>query len=112
MRRVAPLAPLAAPALIVLLAALVSMLVSRSSKTYFIDTLVKVAIVVALYVFIGNSGVLSFGHVSFVALGAWAAGVLSVPTTEKPAIMPHLAHFLRVTTVGNVPSLAIAAAVG
>jgi branched-chain amino acid transport system permease protein len=112
MRRVAPLAQLAAPALIVLLAALVSTLVSRSSETYFIDALVKVAIVVALYVFIGNSGVLSFGHVSFVALGAWIAGVLSVPAGEKPAIMPNLAHFLRETTVGNVPSLLLAALAG
>jgi branched-chain amino acid transport system permease protein len=63
-------------------------------------------------VFIGNSGVLSFGHISFVALGAWTAGVLSVPTAEKPAIMPNLAHFLRATTVGNVPSLLLAALAG
>jgi branched-chain amino acid transport system permease protein len=104
--------PLAAPATLVVVAALASMLVSRSSETYFIDALVKVAIVVALYVFIGNSGVLSFGHVSFVALGAWVAGVLSVPVGEKPAIMPNLAHFLGDTTVGNVPSLLLAAAAG
>jgi branched-chain amino acid transport system permease protein len=106
------LVPLAAPILLVVAAALVSTLVSRSSETYFIDALVKVSIVVALYVFIGNSGVLSFGHVSFVALGAWVAGVLSVPQGEKPAIMPNLAHFLRDTTVGNVPSLLLAAAAG
>jgi branched-chain amino acid transport system permease protein len=103
---------LAAPAVLVLLAAVLSTTVSRSSETYFIDALVKVAIVVALYAFIGNSGVLSFGHVSFVALGAWVAGVLSVPLGEKPAIMPNLAHFLGDTTVGNVPSLLLAAAAG
>jgi branched-chain amino acid transport system permease protein len=73
---------------------------------------VNVTIVVALYLFIGNSGVLSFGHISFVAVGAWAAGVLSVPVEEKPATMPNLAGVLRDTTVGNVPSLAIAAAAG
>jgi branched-chain amino acid transport system permease protein len=73
---------------------------------------VNVAIVVALYVFIGSSGVLSFGHISFVAVGAWAAGILSMPVDEKPAIMPNLAGFLRDTTVGNVSSLAIAAGVG
>jgi branched-chain amino acid transport system permease protein len=111
-RRSAAAVQLGAPVLLVLAAALLGTSASQSSKTYFVDTLVKVVIVVALYVFIGNSGVLSFGHVSFVALGAWTAGVLSVPTTEKPAIMPNLAHFLRVTTVGNVQSLAIAAAVG
>ena len=102
----------AAPVLLVLLTALLSTAVSRSSETYFVDALVKVSIVVALYVFIGNSGVLSFGHVSFVALGAWVAGVLSVPLAEKPAIMPNLAHFLGDTTVGNVPSLLLAAAAG
>ncbi len=112
MRRVAQLTELAGPAALVLGAALVGMAVSSSTETYFVDTLVKVSIVVALYVFIGNSGVLSFGHVSFVALGAWTAGVLSVPASEKPAIMPNLVGFLRDTTVGNVPSLALAALAG
>jgi branched-chain amino acid transport system permease protein len=32
--------------------------------------------------------------------------------SEKPAIMPNLAHFLAHRTVGNVPSLALAALVG
>jgi branched-chain amino acid transport system permease protein len=77
-----------------------------------INALVNVAIVVALYIFIGNSGVLSFGHISFVAVGAWAAGVLSMPVEEKPAIMPSLAGLLREHTVGNVWSLVLAAAVG
>ena len=103
---------LAGPLVLIGLAALVGAVVTASTETYVVNALVNVVIVVALYVFIGNSGVLSFGHVSFVALGAWAAGVLSVPAGEKPAIMPNLAHWLRETTVGNVPSLAIAAAVG
>jgi len=92
--------------------ALLGLAVSQSTQAYFEDTLVKVAIVVALYVFVGNSGVLSFGHISFVALGVWTAGVLSVPVAEKAAIMPNLAHFLAHRTVGNVGSLALAAAVG
>jgi branched-chain amino acid transport system permease protein len=103
---------LVGPVVLVAAAAAIGTVVSHSTETYFINALVNVAIVVALYLFIGNSGVLSFGHISFVALGAWTAGVLSVPLSEKPAIMPHLAGFLRDTTVGNVPSLAIAGAVG
>jgi branched-chain amino acid transport system permease protein len=103
---------LLAPAVLVVAVALFGTIVSTSTETYVITTLVNVTIVVALYVFIGNSGVLSFGHVSFVAVGAWTAGILSMSTSEKPAIMPSLAGFLRDTTVGNVPSLALAAAVG
>jgi branched-chain amino acid transport system permease protein len=112
MRRLIGLQELAAPAALVIVAALLGTAVSISTQSYFTDTLVKVAIVVALYVFIGNSGVLSFGHISFVAIGAWTAGVLSVPASEKPAIMPSLAHFLRDRTVGNLSSLALAALVG
>ncbi|TML18259.1 MAG: branched-chain amino acid ABC transporter permease [Actinobacteria bacterium] len=89
MRRTAAAVQLLGPVALVVAAALLGTLVSRSTETYFINALVNVAIVVALYLFIGNSGVLSFGHVSFVALGAWTAGVLSVPVSEKPAIMPH-----------------------
>jgi len=111
-RRRAGLVQLAAPCVLIVAVALLGTAVSASSEGYFVDTLVKVSIVVALYMFIGNSGVLSFGHISFVALGAWTAGVLSVPTAEKPAIMPNLAHFLRTTTVGNVPSLLLAALAG
>jgi branched-chain amino acid transport system permease protein len=111
-KRAAPVVQLVAPCALIVAVGLLGTVVSASSEGYFVDTLVKVAIVVALYVFIGNSGVLSFGHVSFVALGVWTAGVLTVPAGEKSAIMPNLASFLRTTTVGNVPSLLLAALAG
>jgi branched-chain amino acid transport system permease protein len=112
MRRLLGAQELLGPAVLVIAVALVGTVVSASNASYFIDALVKVAIVVALYLFIGNSGVLSFGHISFVALGAWTAGVLSVPVSEKPAIMPNLAHFLRDRATGNLTSLLLAAIVG
>jgi branched-chain amino acid transport system permease protein len=99
------------PALLVLATAWLGLEVSTYLQAYFLDTLIKVAIVVALYIFIGNSGVLSFGTISFVALGAWTAGVLTVPEEQKRVTMPGLAHFLVTTTVGNVASLALAAGV-
>jgi branched-chain amino acid transport system permease protein len=100
------------PALLILATAWLGVEVSTYLQAYFLDTLVKVAIVISLYIFIGNSGVLSFGTISFVALGAWTAGVLTVPQEQKRVTMPGLAHFLVTTTVGNVVSLALAAAVG
>ena len=101
-----------APALLVAVTAVVGVFVSRSTEIYFINALVAVCVVVALYLFVGNSGVLSFGHVSFVAVGAWTAGVLSVPVEEKPATMPNLFGFLSDTTTGNLASLALAALAG
>jgi branched-chain amino acid transport system permease protein len=99
----------------VLLVVVVGLLGTRFSPTvqiYFKDALIAVAIVVGLYVFVGNSGVLSFGHMSFVAVGAWTAGVLTVPTDVKPTILPSLFPVLRDNAVGNVTSLVLAAAVG
>ncbi len=103
---------LVGPVALIVATALLGTVVSPSTETYFLGALVNVSIVVALYVFIGNSGVVSFGHISFVAVGAWIAGVLTVPVAEKPAVMPNLAGFLGDHTVGNVPSLTIAAGVG
>jgi branched-chain amino acid transport system permease protein len=106
------LQPVVAPALLVILVGVVGSLFSRSNETYFKNALIAVAIVVALSTFVSNSGVLSFGHISFVALGAFAAGVLTVDSSVKPSILPDLFPFLRDTTIGNVPSLLVAAAVG
>jgi branched-chain amino acid transport system permease protein len=103
---------LLAPAALVVATGLFGVVVSQTTEIYVVTALISVATVVAIYVFVGNSGVLSFGHISFFAVGVWAAGVLSVPVGEKPATMPYLFHFLGSRTVGNVPSLLIAAVVG
>ena len=36
------------------------------------EGLVRMVMVVALYMFIGNSGIISFGHIAFVLIGAYA----------------------------------------
>ena len=36
--------------------------------------LVNVVLVVGLYMFVGNSGVFSFGHMGFMAIGAYTDG--------------------------------------
>ncbi len=86
--------------------------VDPALENEFRGALVSVAMVVALYVFVGNSGVVSFGHVSFVAVGAFAAGVMTVPVELKPTITPGLFSVLGEHSVGNVVSLLLAAGVG
>ena len=112
MRQLRTVLPVLAPAVLVVATAIVGSFFERSTEIYFINALVSVSIVVALYVFVGNSGVLSFGHIAFVAVGAWTAGVLAVAVEEKPATMPSLFGFLSDISVGNVPSLLLAALVG
>ena len=86
--------------------------VSPATEIYFFTAIFSVAIVVSIYVFVGNSGVVSFGQISFVAVGVFAAGVLTVPLESKPGVLPDLFPLLRDHTVGNVTSLVLAAGAG
>ena len=111
-RALDPLVQLLVPASLVVAVGVAASLASRSNEIHFLNAIVAVAIVVAIYVFVGNSGVLSFGQISFVAVGAFAAGVLTVPALLKASVLPNLFPLLRDHSIGNVASLLLAAAVG
>ncbi|MGN6430901.1 MAG: branched-chain amino acid ABC transporter permease [Gaiellaceae bacterium] len=103
---------LAGPALLVVVVGALATTASASNKIYFLNALVSVAIVVAIYVFVGVSGVLSFGQISFVAVGAFAAGLMTVPVESKKGVLTSVFPVLRDHSIGNVPSLLLAAALG
>jgi branched-chain amino acid transport system permease protein len=105
-------AELGAPILLVIATAAITGAFSQAHQLEFKNALVMTAIVVALYVFTGNSGVISFGHVSFVAVGIYLGGILTVDPETKTFTMPGLFPFLRHTHIGIVPSLALAALAG
>ena len=106
------LVQLAAPVLLVIATGLACGLAGRATEIEILSALVSVSTVVAVYVFVGNSGVLSFGQSSFVALGAFTSGVMTIPLDSKTGVLPQLFPILRDHTIGNVPSLALAALVG
>jgi branched-chain amino acid transport system permease protein len=56
--------------------------------------LVNLIAVVGLYVFVGNSGVLSFGNVAFMAIGAYVSALLTMPAAAKGVFLPDLPAFL------------------
>jgi branched-chain amino acid transport system permease protein len=103
---------LVGPALLVVVVGVLATTASASNKVYFLNALVAVAIVVAIYVFVGVSGVLSFGQISFVAVGAFAAGLMTVPVDSKKGVLTSVFPVLRDHSIGNVPSLLLAAALG
>jgi branched-chain amino acid transport system permease protein len=105
-------AELLAPIALVVLTAVVAGPLSKAHQLEFENALVMVAIVVALYVFVGNSGVISFGHVSFVAVGAYLAGLVTIDPQTKQFTVPSLFPLLKHAHIGVVPSLALAAAIG
>jgi branched-chain amino acid transport system permease protein len=111
-RRIETLAPLGGPVALLALTGLLGSLVTNARAIEFTNALVFAAMVVATYVFVGNSGVLSFGQIGFFILGAYAAGELSIPADTKSSILPNVYSVIRDHSVGNVWSLVIAAAIG
>ena len=91
---------------------LVGSFLSNARAIEFENALVFVAIVVGIYVFVGNSGVISFGQIGFFIVGAYAAAELSIETGPKHAELPNAFSVIRDHSVGSAWSLVIAAAVG
>jgi branched-chain amino acid transport system permease protein len=110
--RLGQLRVLIAPIALILIVGLIGSGLPLAPQQYFITALVSVTIVIGLYVFVGNSGVISFGTISFTAIGAFGAGVLTIPTVTKHLVLPGLWSFLATHSVGNVASLLIAAGLG
>jgi branched-chain amino acid transport system permease protein len=104
--------PLVAPVALLALTGLWGSFLSNARAIEFENALVFATIVIALYVFIGNSGVLSFGHIAFFLVGAYSAGELSIPQDTKSSILPNVFPVIRDHSVGNFWSLVIAAAAG
>ena len=48
--------------------------------------MIRVVAVVGLYIFIGNSGILSFGHIAFMSIGAYASAWQTCCPAMKPFI--------------------------
>ncbi len=103
---------LAGPMTLVAAVAAIGSTVSAAHQLEFESALVSSAIVVALYVFIGNSGVISFGQMSFVAVGAFLSGILTIDAQQKSFVLPNLFPILGDTHVGTPLSLLLAALVG
>jgi len=91
LRRLSALLPLVA--LIAAVVVIAGML-SRSGQRDVTTGLVHMCIVIGLYSFIGVTGVFSFGHVAFVAVGAYVAGVLAIPALRKEALYEGMPAWL------------------
>ena len=81
---------------------------------------INVILVAALNLSNGFTGVFSLGHVGFMAIGAYAASILTLPVTLKSVNLPDLPRwlggvalpFLPATLLGGVIAMAVALVVG
>jgi branched-chain amino acid transport system permease protein len=92
---------------------LIAVVVMATVVTGSIDaqpSLINLILVVGLYVFAGNSGVFSFGQIAFMALGAFACAILTMPVATKEILLPQLPHLLQTAHLGTTPAVLVAGA--
>lgn len=82
-------------------------LVDRIVTVMFIN----VILVLGLQIFMGNSGLLSFAHVGFMGIGAYASALLSIPVASKAMSLPDLYPVLAGIEMGFVPAMFCGAAI-
>ncbi|MCF3639609.1 branched-chain amino acid ABC transporter permease [Rhizobium sp. TRM95111] len=101
--------PILLSLLILAIAGLTVLTGSKPFNQAVIDVFVRVILVVGLYVFIGNSGVLSFGHIGFTCLGAYATAWLTINPLMKRNSLPGLPEWLLEMRLPYWQSAALAA---
>ena len=58
------------------------------------ETLIRVTMVVGFWVFVGNSGVVSFGHAAFGCIGAYVSAWLTLRPDMKATLLPGLPEMI------------------
>ena len=76
-----------------------------------IGAVINLIVVVGLYTFVGISGVFSFGHAAFMAIGAYAGAILVIPPETKTLILPDLPGFLADIHLDALPATLAAGAI-
>ncbi|MDE1132387.1 MAG: branched-chain amino acid ABC transporter permease [Ascidiaceihabitans sp.] len=86
--------PILLIAILVVFTVLVTIFGDKSLARMAAQTLIRVTFVVGLWIFVGNSGVVSFGHAGYMAIGAYCSAWLTLDPMKKGLFLPDLWPFL------------------
>ncbi|MDH6230529.1 branched-chain amino acid transport system permease protein [Mesorhizobium soli] len=79
---------------IVLIAVCAALFLPGSGQRLVTLFLINLIAVLGFGIYSGNSGIMSFGHVGFMALGAYASGLLTMNPVVQKTALPHLPEWL------------------
>ena len=108
------------PALLVMLAAAIAPTMGGGAERTLIVFFISLTAVVGIGLYSGNSGILSFGHLSFMGIAAYISGILTMPVQMKKLTLPNLPDalasmhldFVAAAVVAVVLAMAVALVVG
>ncbi|MEM6355873.1 MAG: branched-chain amino acid ABC transporter ATP-binding protein/permease [Pseudomonadota bacterium] len=87
-------------------------LFGRTGERIAVLMSVNVAAVVALGVFCGNTGIVSFGHGAFMLLGAYTSGILTMSASLQRTALPALPEFLAGYELSLIAAIPVVALMG
>jgi branched-chain amino acid transport system permease protein len=100
LRRLWPLVALVAIVAAIAIAASFAPAVPQRRTT---QALINLVAVIGLYVFVGNSGILSFGNVAFMAIGAYVSALLTMKSAAKSVFLPDLPQIIAAAEWPTLP---------
>lgn len=90
----------------------VSLLFGNTGINIATLVLLQISAVVALGVFSGNSGIVSFGHSAFMGIGAYVSGLLTMAKGVQSTALPQLPFWLQGHELSLPPVIVITALAG
>ena len=94
---------------LVAVAFLGSAFASPANERVIVNFFITLVLALSIQTFSGNSGIVSFGHVGFMGVGAYVAALTTIPPAIKALTLPSLPGFLADVHLGFVPSVLLAA---
>lgn len=95
--------------LVLIGAALIAASLGSWAERILIVFFVSLIAVLGMGIYSGNSGILSFGHLAFMAIGAYLSGILTMPPQMKQVSLANLPSFLGDAHLGLFSALVVAA---
>jgi len=96
---------------LVIIAAIAAAVANPADERVVVNFFITLVLALSIQIFSGNSGIVSFGHVGFMGVGAYVAALVTIPTAIKDSILPSLPGFLAGAQLGLIPSVIVAAAI-
>ncbi|WP_417516555.1 branched-chain amino acid ABC transporter permease [Minwuia sp.] len=82
----------------------IQMLGDRNINVSLTEALIRLSVVVGLYIFVGNSGLISFGHIGFMMIGAYATAWQTMDPMTKDIFIPGLPEYMLANSHHWIPA--------
>jgi len=93
---------------IIIAGMVIAIFMGPAFERMYVVFLISLVVVIGMGVYCGSTGILSFGHLSFMAVGAYVSGILTISPALKSMSLSKLPDFIKGSEIGLLPSMLVA----